>query len=157
MSPERLAEQFEAIQADQSQTLIPGDEYWASSVDELGARAPLVLWARGASSLLTRPTSDLVTITGARAATRHGEHVASEIASELANAERIVVTGGAYSIDAAAHKAVLAAGGDTIAVMASGVGRLCPTAIVTFSNVSLMWAYSSSRPRLGRQRRGTGS
>ena len=76
--------------------------------------------------VLARPLSDLVTITGARAATSYGEHVAAKLASDLANTERVVVAGGAYGIEGAAHRAALASGGDTIAVMANGVDRMYP-------------------------------
>ncbi len=107
-------------------TLIPGDKEWPSALDDLGDRRPYVLWTRGTTSFLARPVDDLVTITGARAATSYGEHVAGELASDLANAERIVVAGGAYGIEGAAHRAALASGGDTIAVMANGVDRMYP-------------------------------
>ena len=66
----------------------------------------------------------VVTITGARASTSYGEHVAGKLASDLANAERLVVAGGAYGIEGAAHRAALASGGDTI--MANGVDRPYP-------------------------------
>ena len=52
--------------------------------------------------------------------------MAGELASDLANAERVVVAGGAYGIEGAAHRAALASGGDTIAVMANGVDRPYP-------------------------------
>ncbi len=107
-------------------TLIPDDKEWPSALDDLGDRRPYVLWTRGTTSFLARPLNDLVTITGARAATSYGEHVAAELASYLANAERIVLAGGAYGIEGAAHRAVLASGGDTIAVMANGVDRPYP-------------------------------
>ena len=107
-------------------TLIPGDGEWPSALDDLGDRRPYVLWTRGTTSFRARPVDDLVTTTGARAATSYGEHVAAELASDLANAERIVVAGGAYGIEGAAHRAALASGGDTIAVVANGVDRPYP-------------------------------
>lgn len=67
-----------------------------------------------------------VTITGSRAATAYGDHVAGELAADASIAEQIVVSGGAYGIDGAAHHGALAADGDTIAVMASGPDRLYP-------------------------------
>jgi DNA processing protein len=106
--------------------LIPGDHDWPSALDDLDDRRPYVLWTRGATSFLAQPLSEFVTITGARAATPYGEHVAGELASDLANAERVVVAGGAYGIEGAAHRAALASGGDTIAVMANGVDRPYP-------------------------------
>lgn len=106
--------------------LMPGDDEWPRSLGELGERTPYVLWTRGASSFLARPLADLVTLTGARASTSYGEHVAGTLASDLAAAERIVVAGGAYGIEGAAHRAALATGGDTIAVLANGVDRAYP-------------------------------
>lgn len=52
--------------------------------------------------------------------------MAGQLASDLASAERIIVAGGAYGIEGAAHRAALASGGDTIAVMANGVDRMYP-------------------------------
>ena len=73
--------------------LIPGDKEWPSALDDLGDRRPYVLWTRGTTSFLARPLSDFVTITGARASTSYGEHVAGQLASDLASAERIIVAG----------------------------------------------------------------
>ncbi len=106
--------------------LVPGDKEWPSALDDLADRRPYVLWTRGTTSFLARPLSDFVTITGARASTSYGDHVAGQLASDLANAERLVVAGGAYGIEGAAHRAALASGGDTIAVMANGVDRMYP-------------------------------
>lgn len=107
--------------------LIPGDDEWPTTLNDLGDRAPTALWLRGAASFLTAPVSDRVTITGSRAATSYGEHVTTELSSDLAQAERIIVAGGAYGIDAAAHRAALASGGQTLAVMVGGLDRLYPS------------------------------
>lgn len=108
--------------------LIPADREWPAGLDELGDRAPYVLWTQGASSFLATALSDRVTITGARASTQYGEQVTSELAAGLADEERVVIAGGAYGIDSAAHRSVLAAGGQTIAVLATGVDRRYPAA-----------------------------
>lgn len=107
--------------------LTPEDSDWPTALNDLGDRAPTALWVRGASSFLIAPLRDRVTITGARAASGYGEHVAGELASELTHAERIIVAGGAYGIDAAAHRAALAAGGQTLAVIVGGLDRLYPS------------------------------
>lgn len=39
-------------------TLIPSDEDWPAGLDDLGDRAPYLLWTRGATSFLTRALSD---------------------------------------------------------------------------------------------------
>ena len=58
---------------------------------------------------------------GSRAATGYGAHVAGEIAADLAERGWVIVSGGAYGIDAAAHRGALATQGITIAVLACGV------------------------------------
>src|SRR5699024_1594988 len=123
----------------------PGDRDWPVSVDDLGDSAPSVLWTQGAASILARPPSNLVTITGARAATSYGEHVAAETAGDLVQEERIIVDGGAYGIEGATHRAALAAGGDTIAVLAGGVDRPYPAGTANSSAESLIPDLSSVR------------
>ncbi|GLZ41479.1 DNA-processing protein DprA [Actinokineospora sp. NBRC 105648] len=84
------------------------------------ATPPLALWVRGSASLddvLTRS----VAVVGARSATSYGEHVATEFGYGLAEQSFTVVSGAAHGIDGAAHRGALAAGGNTIAVMACGV------------------------------------
>lgn len=109
-------------------TLIPVDREWPAGLDEMGDRAPYVLWTQGASSFLAAALSDRVTITGARASTHYGEHITNELATGLADEERVVIAGGAYGIDSATHQSVLAAGGQTIAVLATGLDRRYPAA-----------------------------
>ncbi len=106
--------------------LVPGDRDWPTGLADLGDRVPTTLWVHGATSFLAAPLHDRVTLTGARAATGYGEHVAGELASDLTSTDRIVVAGGAYGIARAAHHAALAAGGQTIAVLANGLDRLYP-------------------------------
>lgn len=104
--------------------LLPGDPEWPSAVDDLGAYAPVVLWTRGDPAVLADAVA--VAIVGARAATAYGESVAAEIAGDLAASGAVVVSGGAYGIDGAAHRAALGAGGTTVAFLAGGVDRAYP-------------------------------
>jgi DNA processing protein len=60
-----------------------------------------------------------VAIVGSRASTSYGEHVAAELAYDLAERSVVVVSGGAYGIDGAAHRAAHAAG-STVVVLACG-------------------------------------
>ena len=67
-----------------------------------------------------------MSIVGSRAATGYGAHVAGEIAADLAEQGWVIVSGGAYGIDAAAHRGALAARAATIAVMACGLDQPYP-------------------------------
>lgn len=130
LAPRINVEQIRRVLADTERhglrVLIPGDEEWPAGVDALGDRTPVVLWAKGDTSLLGAPMWDRVTVTGARAATGYGEHVAMELAHAAVSDTRQIVSGGAYGIDGMAHRATLASGGSTIAVMAGGLDRLYP-------------------------------
>lgn len=104
--------------------IVPGDADWPARVDDLGDHAPLALWVRG--ELGGSADAPAVALVGARAATGYGEHVAAELAAELAGDGVCVVSGAAYGIDGAAHRAALAAGGRTVALLAGGVDRPYP-------------------------------
>jgi DNA processing protein len=67
-----------------------------------------------------------VAVVGARASTSYGEHVTAQLVSGLSDRGFTVVSGGAYGIDAAAHRAAVTHGGHTIALMAGGVDRFYP-------------------------------
>lgn len=103
-----------------------GDVSWPTGLDDLGDHGPRVLWLRGtADALDTLSTS--VSIVGARASTGYGEHVAMDFAAGFVSRGYAVVSGGAYGIDGMAHRATLACGGVTIAVMAGGLDNLYPS------------------------------
>lgn len=104
--------------------LIPGDAEWPVGMDDL-ALPPLCLWVRGPADL-SRVVVRSASMVGARLATSYGESVAREIACDLAVRGFCIVSGGAYGIDAAAHRGALAGDGVTIAAMAGGVDRLYP-------------------------------
>ncbi|MFB7717281.1 DNA-processing protein DprA [Nocardia sp. NPDC056100] len=89
------------------------------------AAVPLVLWARGPRSLL-ECTERAVAVVGARCSTGYGNHATGEIAGELAVRGWTVVSGAAFGIDGMAHRAALAVGGCTIAVLGCGVDRPYP-------------------------------
>ena len=67
-----------------------------------------------------------VAVVGARAATSYGGHVASELGYGLAGRGWTVVSGGAFGVDALAHRGALAASGVTVAVLACGVDVVYP-------------------------------
>ena len=90
--------------------------------DELPA-PPIALTIKGNKELLAKPA---IAIVGTRNPTQYGNRVASEMAANFVDREWVVVSGGAYGIDTAAHKGALIAEGETIAVLASGLNVLYP-------------------------------
>jgi DNA processing protein len=84
------------------------------------AHPPLALWVTGPTRL-DEVAERAAAIVGTRASTTYGEHVAAELAAGLAERDVAVVSGGAYGIDGAAHRAALAADGLTVAVLAGGI------------------------------------
>ena len=84
---------------------------------------PLVLYRKG-SSLVKKG----VGIVGTRRCSTYGRNVAKELASRLALCGRRVLSGGARGIDTAAHEGCIEAGGNTMAVLGTGVDRIYPAA-----------------------------
>lgn len=123
LNMDRAQEAFDVTERVGAQVLIPGDKVWPAGMSVLGDHAALALWVRGDPAHLSQPA---IGVLGARAATGYGAHVAAEIASDAAAQGFVVVSGGAYGIDAAAHRATIMAGGATVAVLAGGVERLYP-------------------------------
>jgi DNA processing protein len=81
---------------------------------------PMVLWAMGPERLHAL-TERAAAVVGTRAATVYGERVAGDLAAGLAEHDVAVVSGGAYGIDGAAHRAALDCDGITVAVLAGGL------------------------------------
>jgi DNA processing protein len=86
---------------------------------------PLALWVKGNGELSSLGLNS-VAIVGARSASAYGEHVASLLGHGLAGRGFTVVSGGAYGIDAAAHRSALGGEGITVIVSAGGVDRPYP-------------------------------
>ncbi|KUO07655.1 DNA-processing protein DprA [Streptomyces sp. DSM 15324] len=105
--------------------LCPGDTEWPGTLDDLGDARPLGLWVRGRPSLRMWGLRS-VAVVGARACTEYGAHMAATLAAGLAERGWVVVSGGAYGVDGAAHRGALGAGGATVAVLACGVDRPYP-------------------------------
>ncbi len=115
--------------------LIPGDAEWPVPLDDLGrcdqvngmTGAPIGLWAKGGGDMAALCASS-VSIVGSRAATSYGETIAAEFAADLGEAGICVVSGGAYGIDAAAHRGALTSRTPTVAVLAGGLDQPYPAA-----------------------------
>jgi DNA processing protein len=106
---------------------VPGDDEWPTALEDLGDRVPIALWVAGDGNLADAARRS-VSVVGARACTAYGEHVAGELAAALGDRGWTVVSGGAYGIDAAAHRGALAVDAPTVAVLACGVDVPYPAA-----------------------------
>lgn len=127
---ERLAEldldsQLTRTEEIGARIVLPGEAEWPRQLDDLGARRVLALWCWGNADLRLHALRS-VAMVGARACTRYGEFVAREWSAGLAEDGIAIVSGGAYGIDAAAHRGALAVDRVTICVLAGGVDNVYP-------------------------------
>lgn len=127
--------------------LVPEDESWPRALDDLELGAPIALWCRGSAARIPEQ-SRCIAVVGSRDNTGYGANVSVEIAGSLVQRGYTVISGGAYGIDAHAHRGALSAamampgtmggtshetvvedgsGPPTVAVMAGGVDRLYPS------------------------------
>lgn len=129
------AEDLELVERRGGRLVTPDDDEWpvlafaafggAPVRDKPQGRAPLALWVAGPLRLddVTERASAIV---GTRACTAYGEHVAADLSAGLAEDDVALVSGGAYGIDGAVHRAALAVDGLTVAVLAGGLDVLYP-------------------------------
>ncbi len=134
---DRVASDLASAAAIGARLIIPDDPEWpentlhamhvATAMGVDGIAAPLALWVRGRGDLsdLTRRA---VAIVGSRASTSYGTEQAASLGFGLAGRGWTVISGGAFGIDAAAHRGALSAGAPTIAVLAGGIDRAYPAA-----------------------------
>lgn len=109
--------------------IVPGDDLWPEQLEDLGLQEPLCLWWRGHEQELPGPRQ-AIALVGSRDSTSYGGSVTGDFAYGLAQRGYTVVSGGAYGIDAHAHRGALSGGVSsvpTIAVMAGGVDRFYPS------------------------------
>jgi DNA processing protein len=100
--------------------ICPGDPEWPEQLADLGHEQPYALWLRGTADLRFNCLRS-VAVVGSRAATAYGSYVAAEFAASVAARGWAVVSGGAFGVDASAHRGALGADGVTVAVLACGV------------------------------------
>ncbi|MEY4981632.1 MAG: hypothetical protein RL174_970 [Actinomycetota bacterium] len=101
------------------------EEVWPAGLLDLGVHRPRMLWCRGNREALASARKS-ISVVGSRVCSSYGESTAHEMVSAVASAGVAVVSGGAYGIDAAAHRAALALGAPTIAILAGGLDALYP-------------------------------
>ena len=99
--------------------LTKADAEWPRTLDELGTFTPPdALYVCG---LPLDPSAVSVAVVGTRRPTAAGLEAAQLLATGLAEAGCVVVSGLAVGIDAAAHEAAIRAGGKTVAVVGCGL------------------------------------
>ncbi|TRZ86021.1 MAG: DNA-protecting protein DprA [Streptomycetaceae bacterium] len=118
-SPSRVFEEIEAIH---SHFLTPEDGSWPEGLNDL-ASPPIALIIKG---VVTSLNIKSLAIVGTRNPTNYGVRVAGDFAAGFVDREWAIISGGAYGIDAAAHRGALIAEGVTIAVVAAGIDVLYP-------------------------------
>jgi DNA processing protein len=113
--------------------VVPGDADWPPALADLArcepvndlSGEPFGLWLSGSGDLAALSAS-AVAVVGSRASTAYGDAFAADLGAELSEAGRSVVSGGAYGIDAAAHRGCLAGRTPTVCVLAGGLDRPYP-------------------------------
>jgi DNA processing protein len=118
----RVAAWLREVRASRWRTLDPRSSSCPEPVRQL-ADPPIVLFAAGRVGLLR---SRRLAIVGTRRATAYGLAAAQRFARACARSGIVVVSGLARGIDAAAHRAALAEGGATIAVLGTGLDVAYP-------------------------------
>jgi len=84
---------------------------------------PIVLYFKGKADL---NTAKVISIVGTRSATSYGKRITKSLIKGLQAYDLLVVSGLAYGIDAAAHKAALDFNLPTVGVLGHGLDRIYP-------------------------------
>lgn len=112
--------------------------------------APLMLYYKGSESFLQ---ARVVSIVGTRHATPYGKNFVDTLVRDLASAHpgTLIVSGLAYGIDIAAHRAAMHYGLPTVAVLAHGMNTIYPAshrhdAVEILSRGGLVTEYTSGQP-----------
>lgn len=122
-SPRELAGRVERATAVAGGRVVTGlDDDYPPALLTLDPRPPTLYMAGDADAFRQRA----VAIVGTRRASGYGLSVAVEMATELAAAGVVVVSGLALGIDGAAHRATVEAGHRTVAVLPSPLDRIYP-------------------------------
>jgi DNA processing protein len=118
----RYADMISALAAEDVALLTVLDDAYPTNLRLIYNRPPF-LFVRGE----LRPEDQrAIAVVGTRKASPEGIEQAERLARDLVGAGVTVLSGLALGIDGAAHRAALAAGGRTLAVLGTGIRRLYP-------------------------------
>lgn len=109
-------------QAEHRHIVTPFHAHYPARLKEIAA-APPVLFVAGRLDTLRAPQ---IAIVGSRNASIDSQHIAHQFAAQLVEHGLVVTSGLALGIDGYAHDGALKAGGETIAVLGSGLGCIYP-------------------------------
>ena len=105
-------------------TINKEDELFPKAFKAIGEDCPERIYAMGNLDLLKRER--MVAIIGSRKATRTGNIKAYDLGASYAKKGYVVVSGLALGCDTSAHRGCMAADGDTIAIVATGLNLVHP-------------------------------
>ncbi len=121
---ERLEQDWQIAQQLKLDLLALGSSRYPPLLAEIVDPPPL-LYVRGNSQVLTQPQLAMV---GCRCASRQGLENAYQFARDLVDRGFSICSGMALGVDAASHRGALVAGGNTVAVVATGLDICYPRA-----------------------------
>ena len=121
----RAAAEMEYMQKHGIRALCLGDDDYPARLREC-PDAPLALFSLGSAQLNEQR---IVSIVGTRRCTRYGLDLIHRFVADLRQLcpQVLIVSGLAYGIDICAHREALAAGYDTVAVLAHGLDEIYPS------------------------------
>ena len=85
---------------------------------------PTLLYVKGQLPMIDEEVA--IAMVGTRDATPYGKETAEELAYAMAKQGALIVSGGAYGIDTAAHRGALRAGAKTVALLGCGIDIVYP-------------------------------
>jgi DNA processing protein len=85
--------------------------------------SPVMLYYKGNADL---NSARIIAVVGTRNITDYGRKMTHELVNGLKSSGALIVSGLAFGVDAAAHRAALSAGSSTVGVVAHGIDQLYP-------------------------------
>ena len=113
---------------------------------------PCLLYVKGQLPLIDEEVA--IAMVGTRKATPYGIETAQELAYAMAKQGALIVSGGAYGIDTAAHRGALRAGAKTVALLGCGMDVIYPAGNEWLyrdvaASGALVTEYSPGTPAIG--------
>lgn len=118
----RAEEEMEFLQRKQFRALFYLDKAYPKRLQHC-ADSPMMLYYNGSTDL---NAERVIGVVGTRSATEYGKQLCEQLAEDFRHDAVLIVSGLAYGIDTAAHRAALKHGLPTIGVLAHGLDRIYP-------------------------------